>query len=128
MLFATVGRVFGECALDAFAAPLVQWIAFHEKIFVMLDKKKTGIVDTEEFRSASGGDEVATFATGGYARGLRTKEMMDKIDTDRDGTIFQTELTAHMTKIFAMMDTSTAHKGTVSKEEVMLATGGYTKH
>jgi len=35
------------------------WLAFHEKIFVMLDKKKTGIVDEKEFISASGGD-VAT--------------------------------------------------------------------
>jgi hypothetical protein len=45
-----------------------EWIAFHEKIFVMLDKKKTGVVDAEEFISASGGDDVVTIATGGYAR------------------------------------------------------------
>ena len=68
-----------------------EWIAFHEKIFIMLDKKKTGVVDAEDFISVSGGDEVATFATGGYARGLRTKAMMDKIDTDRDGTISRAE-------------------------------------
>jgi Ca2+-binding EF-hand superfamily protein len=104
-----------------------EWIAFHEKIFVKLDKKKTGVVDAQEFISASGGDEVATFATGGYARGLRTKEMMDKIDTDRDGTISQAELTAYMTKLFDMMDTSMTHKGTLSKEDVMFATGGYNK-
>jgi hypothetical protein len=54
--------------------------------------------------------------------------MMDKIDTDRDGTIFQAELTAYMTKLFDMMDTSTTHKGTLSKEDVMFATGGYNKH
>jgi len=68
-----------------------------------------------------------TFATGGYARGLRTKEMMDKIDTDRDGTISQAELIAYVTKVFDMMDTSTTHKGTVGKEEVMFATGGYNR-
>ena len=105
-----------------------EWIAFHEKIFIMLDKKKTGVVDAEDFISASGGDEVATFATGGYARGLRTKAMMDKIDTDRDGTISRAELIEYVIRIFDMMDTSTTHKGAVSKEEVMFATGGYNKH
>jgi hypothetical protein len=58
-----------------------EWIAFHEKIFVMLDKKKTGVIDASEYVSAAGGD-VVTFSTGGYARGLRSKEMMDK---DRHG-------------------------------------------
>src|SRR5271170_3639811 len=39
-----------------------EWLAFHEKVFVMLDKKKTGVIDAEEYISVSGGD-VATFAT-----------------------------------------------------------------
>jgi hypothetical protein len=101
-----------------------EWLAFHEKVFAMLDKNKTGVINAEEYINVSGGD-VVTFATGGYARGLRTKEMMDKIDTDRDGTISRGEFSAYMTKLFDMMDTSTTHRGTISKEEVMFATGGY---
>ena len=100
-----------------------EWIAFQEKAFAMLDKKKTGTVDAKQFISADGGDMVS-FATGGYARGLRTKAMMHKIDTDGDGTVSHDEFIAYQTKVFDMMDTSTAHKGMIGKEEVMFATGG----
>ena len=44
-------------------------------------------------------------------------------DTDGDGTISHDEYIAYQTKVFDMMDTSTAHKGMLGKEE-MLATGG----
>ena len=103
-----------------------EWIDFHEKIFVMLDKKKTGFIDASEYVSATGGD-VVTFATGGYARGLRSKEMMDKIDTDGDGKISHAEFMTYLTKIFDMMDTNPAHKGMITKEEVMFSTGGYNR-
>src|SRR5277367_6958540 len=63
-----------------------EWLAYQEKIFAMLDKNKTGKLDAKQFVSADGGD-LASFATGGYARGLRTPEMMHKIDTDADGTV-----------------------------------------
>ena len=88
----------------------------------MLDKKHTGMVDAKEFISPDGGD-LNSIATGGYARGLRTAEMMHKIDTDGDGTVSKDEYIAYQTKIFDIMDTSTTHKGMLGKEE-MFATGG----
>jgi len=99
-----------------------EWIAYQEKVFAMLDKNKTGTLDAKTFISADGG-ELVSFATGGYARGLRTKAMMHKIDTDGDGTISHDEYIAYQIKIFDMMDTSTAHKGTIGPQE-MFATGG----
>lgn len=100
-----------------------EWIAFQEKVFAMLDKNKTGTVDAKQFISSDGGD-MASFATGGYARGLRTEAMMHKIDTDGDGTVSHDEFIAYQTKVFDMMDTSATHKGMLGKQEIMFATGG----
>jgi hypothetical protein len=103
-----------------------EWIAYQEKVFAMLDHNKTGILDAKTFVDPSGGDLVS-FATGGYARGLRTAAMMHKIDTDGDGTISHDEYIAYQTKIFDMMDTSATHKGMVGPQE-MFATGGANRH
>lgn len=103
-----------------------EWIAYQEKVFAMLDKNKTGSLDAKTFIDPSGG-ELVSFATGGYARGLRTADMMHKIDTDADGTISHDEYIAYQTKVFDMMDTSTAHKGMLGPQE-MFATGGANRH
>jgi hypothetical protein len=51
-------------------------------------------------------DDMASFATGGYARGLRTMSEMHKIDTDSDGTVSHDEFIAYQSKVFDMMDSN----------------------
>jgi hypothetical protein len=78
-------------------------------------------------------DDVGTFATGGYAAGLRTKEMMHIIDTDGDGMVSRAEWDAYQLKVFNALDTHKRGKLNVaifaSRTELRLgsslATGGY---
>jgi EF hand len=80
-------------------------------------------------------DDVASFATGGYAAGLRTKEMMSIIDTDGDGTISRAEWDAYQEKVFNALDThkrgrlnTTIFAGrTEVRLGTSLATGGYAR-
>ena len=92
-----------------------EWLAYQEKIFEALDKNKTGIIDEKEFLTPS--SEMASFATGGYARGQQTKEMMHKIDTDGDGTVSHDEFIAYQTKLFDMMDKN--HMGSLGPQEFL---------
>ena len=92
-----------------------EWLAYQEKIFMALDKNKTGIIDEKEFLAPS--SEMASFATGGYARGLQTREMMHKIDTDGDGTVSREEFIAYQTKVFEMMDEK--HTGSLGPQEFL---------
>jgi EF-hand domain pair len=92
-----------------------EWLAYQEKVFAALDKDKTGKIDEKAFLSPS--SEMASFATGGYARGLQTKEMMHKIDTDGDGTVSHDEFIAYQTKVFDMMDQN--HAGSLGPQEFL---------
>jgi len=92
-----------------------EWLAYQEKVFAALDKDKSGKVDEKAFLSPS--SDMATFATGGYARGLQTKSMMHKIDTDGDGTVSHDEYIAYQTKVFDMMDANKT--GTLGPREFL---------
>jgi hypothetical protein len=92
-----------------------EWLAYQERVFAALDKKKSGVVDEKEFLSPS--SDMATFATGGYARGLQSKTMMHKIDTDGDGTVSHDEFIAYQSKVFDMMDRSKA--GSLGPQEFL---------
>jgi Ca2+-binding EF-hand superfamily protein len=86
-----------------------EWVAFQDKVFAMLDKNKDGNVDAKEFMSHE--KEMASFATGGFAKGLQTMDMMHKIDANGDGMVTHDEFIAYQTKVFDAMDASTGHKG-----------------
>lgn len=74
---------------------------------------------------------MVSFATGGYASGLRTEAMMHKMDANHDNMVSRKEWVAFQSKVFAMLD---KHKtGEVDAPEYMsaypdvaaFATGGY---
>jgi hypothetical protein len=54
--------------------------------------------------AAANADDMISFATGGYATGLRTMETMHAIDTDRDGNVSQEEWTAFQNRVFSALD------------------------
>jgi Ca2+-binding EF-hand superfamily protein len=92
-----------------------EWLAYQEKVFAALDKHKAGTVDEKEFLSPA--SSMATFATGGYARGLQTRTMMHKIDADGDGTVSHAEFISYQTKVFDMMDKN--HTGNLGPKEFL---------
>ena len=80
-----------------------EWTAFQEKAFSALDTDKSGFLDEKEFMGSS--EQTVTFATAGYARGLRTHEMFKKLDSDDgDGKISREEFLSYHQKIFEMLD------------------------
>ena len=62
-------------------------------------------------------DEMVSFATGGYARGLRTMSEMHKIDTDGDGAVSHDEFIIYQTKVFDMMDKN--HTASLGPQEFL---------
>lgn len=92
-----------------------EWVAYQEKVWTALDKDKNGTIDEKEFLAPS--HEMASFATGGYARGLQTKAMMHKIDADSDGTVSHDEFITYQTKVYEMMDKN--HSGSVGPQEFL---------
>jgi Ca2+-binding EF-hand superfamily protein len=94
--------------IDANADHMVskaEWDEYQQKSFAMMDADGSGVLDHDEFMNAKAGEMVA-FATGGYARALRSKEMHAKIDADGDGKVTRVEFSAFQDKVFASMDTS----------------------
>jgi Ca2+-binding EF-hand superfamily protein len=78
-------------------------------------------------------DDIAAFATGGYARGLRTMDQMHKIDTDGDGTVSKAEWLTYQEQVWAAFPKDKS--GNVDEKSfttrsgamVSFATGGYAR-
>jgi Ca2+-binding EF-hand superfamily protein len=81
-----------------------EWDTYQQKLFAMLDADHSGALDDQEFMKAHQND-VASFATGGFATALRTSEMFTKLDGDHDGKVSREEFVAYQAKLFDMMDT-----------------------
>jgi hypothetical protein len=86
-----------------------EFMAYHEKMFSMMDAKKAGSIDQDAWlaKERMTSDGSVTFGTGGYARGgegMRTMKMMKAMDKDADHKVTKQEFMAHHDKIFAMMD------------------------
>ena len=79
-----------------------EWIAFQGRVFTGLDKDRSGFLETVEFYGTPS-DDVA-FATAAFSRGLRTKEMFDKVDANGDGKVSRDEFMNYQIMIFQAMD------------------------
>jgi hypothetical protein len=94
----------------------------------------TAAVLTLTFSWGAMADDSISFATGGYATGLRSKEVMNSIDTDGDAMISRTEWNAFQEKVFTALDVH--NKGILSASIfvsrrcarlVSFSTGGFAR-
>ncbi len=60
-------------------------------------------------------DDMVSFATGGYASGLRTQQMMHMMDTNKDGMVSQDEWQAYQERTFEALDKD--HDGSLDQKE-----------
>lgn len=86
-----------------------EFMAYHDKMFEMMDRKKAGKLDKDDWlleqRMISDGS--VSFGAGGYARGgegMRTKEMMEQMDHDKDHHISRAEFKEFHKMLVEMMD------------------------
>lgn len=56
------------------------------------------------FSTAGFADDMVSFASGGYAAGLRTMDMMHMIDTNKDGMVSKDEWIAYQERLFKTLD------------------------
>lgn len=92
-----------------------EWAAYQEQVFTRLDTHRKGSISAWEFINSNGA-LLETFATGGYERGLRTREMVRKIDVNHDHRISHDEFMTYQMQVFDLMDTSGEHKGFLSDQ------------
>jgi Ca2+-binding EF-hand superfamily protein len=62
------------------------------------------VIAAVSFSNPARADDMASFATGGYASGLQTMTMMHRIDTNKDGMVSAAEWTAFQERSFAALD------------------------
>lgn len=85
------------------------------------------------YSAAAVADDMVSFATGGYASGLRTMTIMHMIDTNKDGMVSKDEWIAWQDKVFKAMDKG--HKGyleekdfvSVDPKSIAFATAAYSR-
>ena len=85
------------------------------------------------FASHAIADDMTSFATGGFASGLMTMDMMHKMDTNHDGMVSKDEWTAFQEKMFAALDKDKSGYVdekeflAVSNENLAFATAAYVQ-